>query len=130
MTCDQAQGELFAFHFALLTLEERTGVEAHLLDCRSCLQAYLAIKLETETARSEPPATAVSRARLREDVAQELELLPRKAQAWWGNPFAAIVAAAAVTTAVFLVQLAANSAGRMPHALQADQSSSAPATGQ
>ena len=60
MTCDQAQGELFAFHFALLTLEERTGVEAHLLDCRSCLQAYLAIKLETETARSEPPATAGS----------------------------------------------------------------------
>jgi hypothetical protein len=104
MDCAGVAGHLVAYHFQVATItdEERDAIDAHLLECRACLKAYLALKRAAERGPLEKPSSAV-RQRLRADVAaafpsktrRELgvTLLARRIPLYQGL-FAAAVAAA------------------------------------
>ena len=88
MDCSLIQGDLIAYHFAAATDDERARVEAHLVECTSCLRAYLALKAhidrvgDGQVGPSEP-----SRVRLRLAVADRFRPTPlRRVRRWLARP--------------------------------------------
>ena len=117
MSCQQIEPELVGYHFGVVDDDTRQQIEDHLVECPGCLRSFLALKRDLETADSGPRPSAALRARLRQDVAAELGLLPRR-WAWWERPLALALAGAAVVAAVFLVGTLATSPGAMPHGMR------------
>jgi hypothetical protein len=79
MDCEVIGPELPAYHFGVIDAGARAAVEGHLIGCRACLAAYIALKRAIETAPGERPSEA-ARARLRRDAGAALERLaaPRR----------------------------------------------------
>ena len=50
MHCEVIQPELVSFYFGDVEEEARARVDTHLLECRSCLDAYLSLKRSIEAA--------------------------------------------------------------------------------
>ena len=95
MNCKQI--DLVAFHFGTLSAEERTETETHLVECKACLQDFLAFKREVETAASVARPSDDARARLRKAVVREIRGEPVvRPWAWWERPLAFGFASAAV----------------------------------
>ncbi len=113
MDCDVIGVELTGFHFGDLEDEARRRVEAHLLACPLCLQAFLALKRTIETADAKPSDAA--RSRLRAAVADQVTTR-RPSWAWWQRPLAVAVAAAAIMFAASTASMLAASPGGAPHA--------------
>jgi len=93
---------LVAYHFATVSDEERDAIDAHLLGCRTCLEAYLALKRAADKSPLERPGARV-RERLRADVAAafppkagRVALLARRIPLYQGLAAAAIAAAIAL----------------------------------
>lgn len=126
MDCNVIRVELASFHFGELDDEARRGVELHLASCRSCLQAFLALKRAIETNDARPSETA--RARLRAAVARQIAAARQAAPAWswWQRPLAVAVAAGAVVLAVSTVSALASSPGGAPRGWSKLQNDSAP----
>ena len=101
MQCELTQSELVSFHFADVDGEARTRVEAHLRECRSCLDAYLSLKRSLETTDLKPSEEA--RVRLREAVAEEVSAVQPAPWLWWERPLAIAFATAAVALAMITV---------------------------
>jgi predicted anti-sigma-YlaC factor YlaD len=101
MHCEVTQPELVSFHFGDIEAQPRARVEAHLRECRSCLDAYLALKRSLEAADLEPSDDA--HARLRAAVARELSAAEPPAWLWWERPLAIAFATAAVALAAITV---------------------------
>ena len=70
MDCTLILADLIAYHFATADDVERERVEGHLLECKSCLRFYLAMKADADRATRAPelPSEA-SRLKLRHAVA-------------------------------------------------------------
>jgi predicted anti-sigma-YlaC factor YlaD len=85
MDCNLIRAELLAYHLG--ASESASDVDAHLLDCRDCLAAFLRVKREIEAgARGERPSPAV-RDQLRARVAKAVEpSLAASVKAWWARP--------------------------------------------
>ena len=84
MSCEQIQSELVAYHFGIVSEETRQELEAHLVACPDCLQAFLSVKREIETAQFGPRPSAAARESLRLAVARELGIAePRRKWFWW-----------------------------------------------
>ena len=119
MNCHRIQPELVAYHFGVVSDETRSDVEGHLLRCPECLESFLALKREIETAESGPCPSPAARERLRRAVTQELGQ-PRREWAWWERPLAFGLASAAVVAATFVMRALTSGQGSMPHALAVD----------
>jgi anti-sigma factor RsiW len=115
MTCDRVELELVAFYFGASDDEERRLVERHLTECASCLAAFLSVKRAVELAEEDeaPAPSAISRARLRRAVAQELGV--HDAPRWWEQPVAFAVAASLVLGAGITSRKLMAGPGAPPH---------------
>lgn len=70
MNCELISGEILDFHFGSLSIERRSFVEGHLLECKECLKEYLALKSDIELSKSsEVKPSAFTRHRIRSDFA-------------------------------------------------------------
>lgn len=69
MLCADVQDELVSFHFATCDQSQRERLREHLRGCSACVQAYLDLKLDIESAEAmaEAPSENCER-RLRRDV--------------------------------------------------------------
>lgn len=118
MSCETVRGALVEFHFGVVSDATRQQVQAHLLTCRPCLDAYFEVKTEVETAGSVERPSDVARVRLRKAVVRELKGEPEtRPFAWWERPVAFGVASAAVVASVFVLQALTSGAGSLPHAM-------------
>ncbi len=103
MSCEEIERTLTAFHFGVVSAEERAAVEAHLPGCAACVQAFVEIKRAIETAEAAPAPSELARHRLRRAVKQELE--PRETHwPWWQRPAVFGFAGAAVVLAMVTTQ--------------------------
>jgi anti-sigma factor RsiW len=104
---DCARIDLIAYHFDTSTDEERDAVERHLLGCRRCLEAYLALKRHVEHgARAERPGPEVH-ARLRGDVERAFRPMSRgRLLAWLARPIPRYQGLAAAAVALAIAVLA------------------------
>ena len=121
MICDRVEPELVAFYFGTIDEEQRRVVERHLGECRACLAAFLSVKRGLELADEEasPAPSAISRARLRRAVANELGIQqgPRR---WWERPVAFAVAASLVVGAGVTTRKLTSGPGAPPHGAAGD----------
>ena len=101
MLCELIQPELVTFYFGDVEETARARVETHLRGCRSCLDAYLALKRSVEAADLRPSDEA--RARLRDAVARELSAAEPTAWLWWERPLAVAFATAALALTTLAV---------------------------
>jgi hypothetical protein len=100
MTCDQARPLWPLFH-AGAAGPERDDLDAHLLDCRACLERYLATKRLSEDAplSLERPSSSV-REKLRGEVAALAPRAPARLRYWALGLSAAAAALAALALAL------------------------------
>ena len=103
MQCDVIQPELVSFYFADVDEKARARAEAHLRECRSCLDAYLSLKRSIEADELKPSDEA--RVRLRDAVAQELSAAEPEAWLWWERPLVVTFATASVALITITVSL-------------------------
>lgn len=105
MDCKLIRPDLVAYHFGSVEARSRDAVEAHLVECRGCLKAYLALKREIETAGASPAPSQAARERLRRAVAREVALRPGGSMetGWWRRPLAFAFAAAASAAVMLAV---------------------------
>jgi hypothetical protein len=112
--------ELAAFHFATLDSKDRTTVEAHLLVCLPCLEAYLDHKRAVEEGEAEPEPAAHVRSKLRRAVADAVRArVEPRAWSWWERPLAIACAVGSVVLAFGAVHRVANDPGEPAHAARA-----------
>lgn len=74
MDCTAVAENLVAYHVGAIEDADREAIEAHLVDCRTCLETYMAIKRAADRANQERPRPEV-RDRLRMEV---LAAFPKK----------------------------------------------------
>jgi anti-sigma factor RsiW len=94
MDCSLTQGMLIGYHFACVSDEERSDVEAHLVACTECLRTYLALKAHVDRGASgTPPSSAAEvpseAARLRLRAAVQARFQPtsaRRLARWFATP--------------------------------------------
>ena len=110
MDCAGVASHLVAYHFATVSDEERDAIDAHLLGCRACLEAYFALKRAAAKRPLEKPSASV-KARLRAEVAAtfpakpaRVMLLARRIPLYQGLFAAAVAAAIALTVPTLLRQ--------------------------
>jgi hypothetical protein len=94
---DCAGVDLVAYHFATLDDDARDAIDAHLLECKTCLRAYLSLKRTAEKGPLDRPSKNV-RERLRADVERtfakkRVVFFQRKIPLYQGLAFAALAAA-------------------------------------
>jgi short subunit dehydrogenase-like uncharacterized protein len=125
MDCAVIQGDLLAYHFAVAAAEERARIEAHLLECTTCLRAYLALKAHVErTDEAGKGPSEESRLRLRAAVEERFRPTPgRRLRRWLARPIPRYQSLA-VAAAVILVAALAPAVSR-----QLGQRATADATG-
>ena len=75
MDCAGVASVLVAYHYGTAEAEERDGVDAHLLSCRSCLLTYIALKHAADATPTDRPSPE-TRARLRGAVARTFQARP------------------------------------------------------
>lgn len=114
-SCRDATSALVALHFGTIDSLERDAIEAHLIECPSCVRDYLALKRAVEIPDETEAPSETSRAKLQRSVARELAR-GRAGWRWWERPAATALAAASVILGLRLVQTIAASEGRAPHA--------------
>jgi predicted anti-sigma-YlaC factor YlaD len=88
MDCTLILADLIAYHFATADDVERERVEGHLLECKSCLRFYLAMKADADRAKKAPelPSEA-SRLKLRNAVANRFRpTAGTRFQRWLARP--------------------------------------------
>jgi anti-sigma factor RsiW len=119
MKCAEIRPELVVYHFGETSPDVRATVEEHLLGCHDCLQDFLRLKRDIETADLDSAPSREAHARLRDAVAREVcpeEV--RQPWSWWERPFAFAFAGAAVVAAIFVLQMVASSPGSVPRSLE------------
>jgi hypothetical protein len=114
VTCEVVVPELIGFHFGILAAEPRGRVEAHLLDCGSCLRTFLALKHDLECPADDVAPSAAARDRLRRAVVHELEAARARPRRRWEAPLALAIGATAALVAVLVVQNIATGPGAPP----------------
>jgi hypothetical protein len=121
VNCDAVVAELIGFHFGILAVEPRGQVEAHLLDCGSCLRTFIALKHDIECPASDGAPSPAARDRLRRAVVRELEAAtaPRRR---WEAPLALAIGATAALVAVLVVQSVAAGPGAPPRTVTGSSS--------
>lgn len=125
--CDEAEGQLVAFHFGMIEAgPERERLEAHLATCGGCVRAFLDIKRAIEVGAAGGEAEAVkrpskaARERLRRAVAREVApaapeaLRPRR---WWERPVAFAIAASVVLAAGATTRAITSGPGSPPYGM-------------
>ena len=118
MTCTQMEPELIAYHFGLVSGEARANIEAHLLECRACLRAFLDVKRAVETGAEDAMPSRAARARLRMAVAREIGAdRPARAWSWWERPMAFAIAASVVLIAMPAMRALTGGPGAPPYAM-------------
>jgi hypothetical protein len=104
MDCALIADRLIGYHFATCDEDERPRIEGHLLECATCLRAYLSLKRDVELGpgRGERPGPGV-RERLRARVAAEFTPRPRARLLTRRIPLYQGLAAAALAAGLALV---------------------------
>jgi hypothetical protein len=115
MTCKEVEAELASYHFGVVSGQVRVQVEAHLLDCRACLQGYLDVKRAIETCEGEAPPSAAARRKLRRAVAAELEV--KRSWSWWERPLALAFASCALFGAMATTRAVSSGPGAAPYVM-------------
>ncbi len=114
MSCETIDPELIAYHFGTVPLGSRGEIEGHLKGCARCLDAFLAIKRDLETAEGEASPSPTSRERLRRVVAQQIAPSVSRPRRRWERPFAFGAAAAALFSAVVVAHSISTGPGAAP----------------
>jgi anti-sigma factor RsiW len=103
MDCSLTLGNLIGYHFATASDDERQQVEAHLVQCTTCLRSYLALKAHVDrggAGEADQPSEG-ARLRLRAAVQQRFRqthrrrmqgLLTRPVPLYQGLAVAAVIA--------------------------------------
>jgi anti-sigma factor RsiW len=118
MTCQEAERELVAYHFGLVSEDARDALEAHLLGCSACLRAFLEVKRAVEIGEDSPPPSAASRAKLRGAIARAIGVTEMKRPwAWWERPLAFGLAASFVLASMVAVRAISMRAPTPPYAM-------------
>lgn len=98
MTCDDVKVDLMAWQLGELHGDARATLEAHVLECASCVKAFVEVKRAVELAEDGPAPSTSARVTLRAAVRDEFF-----AAAWWERPVAFFFASVSVVAAVVLV---------------------------
>lgn len=117
MSCAEIQPELVCYHFGEIEPELRDAVESHLRSCSACLDDFLALKREIETAGTDAAPSRAAYARLRRAVERQVRPPRRRPWSWWERPVALLVAGAAVAAAIFVLQTISTGPGSEPRTL-------------
>jgi anti-sigma factor RsiW len=133
MSCDVVTEELLAYHLGAVEPALRDTVDAHLLDCRSCLRSYLDIKRQVEDAAlPEGRPSPAARERLRSEVADRfvpasLPWIPGRRALLWGAAAAALLAvlSLAVNQLSHRTHVRTNNAANNPELIDEEQANSA-----
>ena len=75
MDCAGVASHLVAYHFATVSDEERDAIDAHLLGCKACLEAYFALKLLVRASVTQKRITFLGRT-LKNRLQQAIDLFP------------------------------------------------------
>ena len=113
MICEDMEQRLLEFHFGLA--RDRESIEAHLVECRACLQAFLDVKRAVEAGDEDARPSKALRVRLRNSVRNELRPLK---WIWWERPAAFAVAASIVLLAGAAVKQMTSGPGSPPNGMQ------------
>jgi len=108
MDCRLIQGELIAYHFATIDVEERERVDEHLVACTSCLRMYLRLKkhIDGGAALGARPSEMTKR-RLRADVEAAFRPSSReRVRRWLRRPIPLYQGIAAAAVALLLASAA------------------------
>jgi hypothetical protein len=107
MDCKVASDALVACLLATAGDAERADVEAHLVECASCVREYFALKRNLERAGEADRPSAAARARLRDEVARTFApKAPSRARRWLRRPIPLYQGALAAAFAVVLAFVA------------------------
>jgi anti-sigma factor RsiW len=134
MTCEELETELVGYHFGVLADEARQRVEGHLVECPSCVRAFVGVKRSIERSEDVPAPPEGGRARLRLAVARAIG--PRAgstgtlsafepigaappALSWRGRALALSVAASVVLAAGATTDALMSLPGTAPYAVRA-----------
>jgi anti-sigma factor RsiW len=102
MDCSVIQMDLVAYHLGAIDDGARERVEAHLVECASCVRAYVTLKRHAEAGSAKPSDAA--RAKLRAAVSEEFETSARaRVRRFLARPiplYKGLAAAAAVAIAI------------------------------
>jgi anti-sigma factor RsiW len=118
MRCEELSAELLAYHFGLVSPEEREAIEQHLLSCPACCRAFVLVKRSVEVAPSAPLPSASARQRLRGAVAEQIARKSARSS-WWERSLSVGFAALAVVVAMLTTRAIATSEPHGPHGLAA-----------
>jgi hypothetical protein len=117
MDCLTLKRALLDYHFG--TLADGEAADAHLLACKDCLAAYLAMKREIEGEARARPSAAV-RERLRAEVMRTFRPgLFARAKAWFVRPmprYQSVALAAAASALVVMLAIRTDKDGPPPAA--------------
>lgn len=113
MACEVTDTRLVAFELAGLPPAERREVEAHLLECRSCLQGYLELKRSLDESRTNEvaPGRGVRQA-LRASFLEAHRRVMQAPRPFLGYAAAGVAAAALVAFGLWLPR---HASGHRPH---------------
>ena len=117
MNCERIEPELVGYHFGVIEDGPRREVEEHLVRCPDCLQSFLALKREIETAESGPRPSPTLRDRVRVSVARELGIGQARRWSWWERPLAFGFAGAVTLAMMIAVTNLIREPGTPPHGL-------------
>jgi anti-sigma factor RsiW len=128
MNCERIRPELVGYHFGVIEEDLRREVEEHLVNCSDCLQNFLALKRDIETAESGPRPSPAVRDRLRASVLRELALPEPRRWSWWERPLAFGFAGVVTLVAMIAVTFLARGPGTPPHGLVDPPTTTIPAS--
>ncbi len=114
MICEEV--DVVAYHFGIVSDDERMTIEEHLFGCRACLRKYLDVKRSIETAEEGPRPSDAARTKLRRAVAIELSARPRGS--WWERPVAIAAAACLVLASAGATHALTSGPGSPPYAVE------------
>jgi len=114
MDCSLMQDNLIAYHFAALEDSVRESVEAHLVECTSCLRTYLALKSHVDRGRAQEAPSEEARLKLRAAVQQRFRPTPsRRVRHWLTRPLPLYQGLALAAAVVFVAALGPQIAQRL-----------------
>jgi anti-sigma factor RsiW len=99
--------DLIGYHFATLPDDSRDEVEAHLVTCRACLRAFLALKRHADDVAGGARPSDEARRRLRQEVVRTFAPKPtRGLPAWLSRPIPLYQGLAGATIVLLCATLA------------------------
>lgn len=96
MDCKRVDEDLVGFALAAIDGATRAAVETHLVGCRRCVGAFLALKRAIDAGEEASAPSEMVRARIRQAAAAATTAKPQRRRVWIVAATATVAAAAAI----------------------------------